>query len=313
MIRNNERVAILLATHNGEKYLPELLESLIAQTYKDFQLFVSDDASIDDSVKILNSYSSEFKNEIKVINNTEKFGNACKNFLFLLENVESEIFLFCDQDDVWLESHVQDLLVEYDSSSCHDKPVLVHSDLCVVDKDLNIISKSFFEYSKIPEYQNKQLYFLQNNITGCVSLVNEVLKEYIFHNSMVLHNNENLIPMHDVFMGSVAAYFGEIRFLKKPLILYRQHENNVLGAKNVKGLKYILKRITSAKKDTYKDEYIVFWIDYFKGELENSDLKLLCGYLERKNKNLFVRDFFLIKEHFLKTGMLRKLNQLLFK
>lgn len=311
MIKNEERVAILLATHNGEKYLSELLDSLKKQTFKDFQIFVSDDSSTDCTIDIITKYSEEFKNSIFIVNQTKKFGNACKNFMFLLENVDSEIFLFCDQDDVWLENHVQALVTEYDKISDQCKPVLIHSDLCVVDKDLNIISESFFMYSKLPEYQNKQMYFLQNNVTGCVSLINMSLKHYVFRNAEQLHEHETLIPMHDVFFGSVAAYFGQIKFLPTPLILYRQHGGNVLGAKNTKGIMYLLKKLFSNKQSTYSDEYLKFWIEYFEDILDIGDYKLLCQYLNKKNKNIFVRDCFIMKNHFLKTGMIRKLSQLM--
>lgn len=313
-MNDNEKisVAVLLATYNGEKYLHELLESLDNQTYKKFELFVSDDKSIDNTISIINNYTKLASYSIKIVNNADQRGSACKNFLYLLGEVESDLYLFCDQDDVWSNNHIEELVNAYNKLENKDKPILIHSDLTVVDSELNVISDSFFKYSNLPIKQDKQLYFLQNNITGCVCLINNKLKEFIFLNKIELQKNINLIPMHDVFMGSIAAYFGKIVFVSTSLIKYRQHEGNVVGAKDVSGIKYIIKKLFQNRENIYTNEYIQFWINYFKNYLSLMDQKQLNDYIKIQNGNRIKRNIFLMKNNFLKTGLIRKLGQLIF-
>lgn len=96
-----EKIDILLATYNGEKYVAEQIESILNQTYKNFNLIISDDNSSDNTSKILEEYAK--KDNRIILNLQEKNLGVVKNIEFLLKQVQNEYYMLSDQDDVWLE------------------------------------------------------------------------------------------------------------------------------------------------------------------------------------------------------------------
>lgn len=304
-------VAILLATYNGERYLSEQLDSILSQSYSNFTIFISDDCSSDKTKIIISEYMKRYPSKIVDIGNTVHFGSAKKNFINLLFTVESDLFLFCDQDDIWSSNHVEKLISCY-NTICkeNDIPILIHSDLTVVDSQLQIISKSFFRYSRLPKYQNKRLYFIQNNVTGCTCLINKQLKDFVFQDEKKLFSSYDCIPMHDLFFAIIASYFGRIIFLDESLIQYRQHENNSVGAKSVTSLSYIRGCLQNRRRED-KKSFISFFCDYFNAQLSSEEIAVLHELKTIENKSKFQRCLFLIKNDFIKTGISRKLYQLL--
>ena len=137
---NNSRpIAILLAVYNGEKYLREQIDSVIAQTNKDWTLYIRDDASTDSTLAIIHEYSERYDNVISVEDGDGNLG--CRgNFFRLLEVVESKYYMFCDGDDVWFDFKVQ---LTYDAMLKADieemRPVIVHTTWTLTDADLNVL------------------------------------------------------------------------------------------------------------------------------------------------------------------------------
>ena len=263
------KVSILLATYNGEKYLREQIDSLLNQTYQDFIIYISDDNSSDSTLEIIKYYKDKFPNKFQILNHELSFGSAKGNFLFLLKNVDSDVFLFCDQDDVWTQDHVEILITEYKELSSEDKklPILIHSDLTVVDSDLNIIASSFMHFAKIPNNPQNRFYYLSNNVTGCVSLVNNALKQIVFSNQESLNQNLENITMHDHFFALIAVLFGKKIYINKTTNLYRQHGKNEVGAGSGYSFLENMKKLFSVEKyrialDKQKN-MIKFFVEYF--------------------------------------------------
>ena len=100
-----EKVDILLATYNGEKYLSEQIDSILSQSFKEFRLLISDDCSTDNTRKILEKYASK-DNRIKIYFQKQNLG-VIKNFEFLLKKVENKYYMFSDQDDIWKEKKIE--------------------------------------------------------------------------------------------------------------------------------------------------------------------------------------------------------------
>ncbi len=143
------RVAILLATYNGEKYLDELIRSLLSQTYRDFVVIARDDHSADQTPEILARWSAAYPNKIRVV--SDDCGNlrSLQNFSRLMEVCDADYFAFCDQDDVWLPNKVERMINEVqrlEHQFGNAIPILVHSDLTIVDENLNEIYPSLFRY-----------------------------------------------------------------------------------------------------------------------------------------------------------------------
>ncbi len=137
-----EKIDVLMATYNGEKYLKEQIESILNQTYKNIQLIISDDCSTDGTREILKQY--EQNDKIKIFYQEKNLGYI-KNFEFLLKNVENELYMLSDQDDVWKEEKIEKSVEKLKTENLD----LVFGDLEVVDENLNTIYESFNEYMKL--------------------------------------------------------------------------------------------------------------------------------------------------------------------
>ncbi|PXV62187.1 glycosyl transferase family 2 [Dysgonomonas alginatilytica] len=231
-------IVILLATYNGGKYLREQLDSLIAQTYKDWILYIRDDSSTDETTSIINEYASKYEN-ITLLKDKVLHRGACGSFMWLLEQVEGKYYMFCDQDDIWLPNKIELLynamLLEEDRYP--EVPILINTDLVIVNEKLEVLSPSFWEYGRMnPQRINEKYISVTNSITGCATMFNNKAKEVCFP------VNENVI-MHDYWLGlCVWSTGGRIVSLPIATIFYRQHLSNTLGArKHEEGLKKIFK------------------------------------------------------------------------
>jgi glycosyltransferase involved in cell wall biosynthesis len=218
-------VAILLSTYNGEKYLPELLSSLISQHYSNYEIHVRDDGSTDSTKEILKSFQA-LHQRIHVVHG-ENIG-CVSSFLTLLRSVEASILMFCDQDDVWLPSKVSTavhFLVEIGISH----PILFHSDLVVADQFLNTIAPSFMQHQGItfPAAHSLEVLVVQNCVVGCTAAITSSLAGIVRTTPV----DESDIAMHDWWLALIAKTQGQLVFSSKAEILYRQHATNISGAK----------------------------------------------------------------------------------
>lgn len=239
-------IAILLSTYNGSKYLREQLNSIIDQTITDWVLYIRDDGSTDETMSIIKEYVSLYTN-VSYIGDSDNLGSA-RSFMKLLESVDADYYMFCDQDDVWLPTKIEISLMEMEKQEVlhpHNIPILISTNLVIVDKNLNIISNSFWEYSKFDVNLILQQYLcITNFITGCTTFFNKRAKEVSIQSSY-----ENII-MHDYWIGlCVYANGGVIMPIDTPTIYYRQHENNVLGAGKESERPSLIKKIISIKKN----------------------------------------------------------------
>lgn len=224
------RVAVLLATYNGERYLGEQLNSLLAQTFTNFTIHVSDDASQDDTAALLDAYALRFPDKFVIHNNLKRLG-AKDNFFFLLSRVEADRYFFSDQDDVWYPEKMERLLKKM---GVKEMPYLVHCDLEVVDESLKPLYPSFWARMGIkPEEPHPLAKLLRYDaVTGCALLFNCALRERVLATGFP--------TMHDQWLGLTAAIFGGIGLVREPLVRYRQHAQNVIGAKPPTFFKWLI-------------------------------------------------------------------------
>lgn len=236
-------VAIIMATYNGAEYVASQIESIIGQTYKDWDLYIRDDGSCDETAKILLSYVKKYHN-IHFIDDVYEKKGAKWNFMHLLEMVDEEYYMFCDQDDVWLPDKIEkslNRLKEIEHKGC---PALVCCDLKVVDQSLNVIFDSYWDYMKLrPSLLVNKKYAISCNLfTGCTMLFNKEAKNVSFPVS-------ELMILHDYWVGlNVIAHKGNVSSINETLILYRQHSTNVCGAIPIgKNLSYYWGKIIGIK------------------------------------------------------------------
>ena len=223
-------VDIVLATFNGAKFLPELLESIEGQTHRGWRLIVRDDGSSDDSLSIIEAFARRHSDRAWVLRGRGDRSGACANFAAVLEASDAPYFMFCDQDDLWLPEKIAGLLrlmrqVEKEKGA--ETPVLVHSDLIVVDDKLRVLHPSFWHYSRLRNPSapiRPARVILQNFVTGCATIGNAALRQA----ALPIPSEAR---MHDWWVALVASILGEIAEHEAPTTLYRQHASNEIGAK----------------------------------------------------------------------------------
>ncbi len=315
MIVTKDTVAICMATYNGECYLRDQIESILQQTYKDWVLFIRDDGSNDNSIEIIKEYASRKPEKIILIDDREDGGSPKKNFSIILNWVNSNYnfryFMFSDQDDYWLETKVESSInIIKSEEKGYNGPILLHTDLKVVDSRLNIIEESFFKYRALdPKTKDINHLLVQNNITGCTMCWNSELNKLI-------NLSDDSIVMHDWWIGLIASCFGKIICFEKPTILYRQHGQNVVGATQVNSIRFVISRVlgNAHVKETLKlsiDQSDAFLKEF--GKKLSPDIKSdITRFSSIKNKNKINRVNTIIKHRYLKQGIIQIIGQVLF-
>lgn len=221
-------VEVALATYNGERYLPALLDSLFAQTHRNFTIVASDDGSSDGTLGILEACSARHPGCIRIVRTGPPRLGVSGNFSSILPHLTAAHVLLCDQDDVWLPRKIElslARLLAIEAAAPPGTPVLVHTDLAVVGEALEPVASSAMAYQEIdPSRAKFPLLLVSNVATGCTVGVNRALYRFAAP-----------IPpeamMHDHWFALVAAGFGRIGYVGEPTILYRQHSGNTIGAR----------------------------------------------------------------------------------
>ncbi|UTV79982.1 glycosyltransferase family 2 protein [Acidithiobacillus sp. YTS05] len=296
-------VEIVLATYNGAKYLNKLLQSLAGQTYTDWKLLIRDDGSSDETPDIIASFQNKFPKNVQLVESKKKHLGVIGNFSELMSASTADWVLFCDQDDVWLPIKVVEMLSVVQRRKLFPSGLhLIHSDLVVVDNNLNLLGESFFKYQKIDPKQTKVSNLLiQNNVTGCTMMVSRGLIE----KSLPIPQGA---CMHDWWIALVAASFGNIHLIEKPLLLYRQHGNNDTGAKKY-NMFYVLKKIAFPQDALVRVRQTIVqsraFLDHYDEELPESTRRDVQEFSMILNKPRLQRLIFLARMGLRKSGFFR--------
>ena len=283
----NPKLCILLASYNGEKYISEQLDSIINQTYKNWELIIRDDGSKDETVTILNKY--EKKDErIKILRDDKGNLGFLKNFEELLFNAKEEFVLFSDQDDFWLKNKLEKFVEKIRDldEKVLSKPLLVHCNSLVCDKKLEIIKEKFID-SKIAKKNNSNIYFFEYIVQGSTSMVN---KKMIRESLPFLKS----VTLHDRYFHLLSQFLGTRVFIDESLVKYRQHERNEIGAN-----RSIIKNIMSKKYFYVEDRKLIEEIKekYIKC-LRKRDLNDIEKYLEVTDRNKKRLERFWLSKYF---------------
>ena len=223
------KTVILLAAYNGESFLPAQLASLSAQSFSDFSVLYQDDGSMDRTPEILAGWAEKDPRFLPGSEQGKHLG-AKENFFSLLRQTDADRILLCDQDDLWEPDKLESLLAAADVNDADSSlPLLVHSDASVIDAEGQLLAPSFFRLQGWdPEAVHLNQLLVQNNATGCMMLLNRPLADLV-----IRYGDPEKMFMHDWFIALTAAAFGRIVFLPHPLVRYRQHGRNAIGASRV--------------------------------------------------------------------------------
>jgi len=224
---NNKSIAILMATYNGERFLRAQIDSILNQTCQDWNLYIHDDGSKDSTLSILKEYEASYPSKIRLLDYPPQ-GGALNNFMSLLENVESNYYMFSDQDDVWHPRKIEKswkAMLEQEAKH-PQKPIIVHTDVRVVDGNLREIHPSYRQYGHIyPERITKFEQCVVNITLGCAMLFNAQAR------TVSLDRPWKYALMHDGWVTTrTFAENGVVYAINEALMDYRNHDDNTIGA-----------------------------------------------------------------------------------
>jgi glycosyltransferase involved in cell wall biosynthesis len=230
-------ISIALCTYNGERYLKEQIDSILAQTYPSLEIVVVDDCSQDNTIVILEEYAQ--KVNLRYIVNESNQGFV-KSFEKAISLCTGEYLLLSDQDDVWETHKIQTLL---DAMENH---ILVYSNAKLVDEYLAPLGQNLLDSQKINCFSgsNNKAFVFKNCISGNTLMFRHELKDFCLPFPQG-------IAFHDVWLAFVAATYSSIGYVDQTLISYRQHTCNVTDIYNKRKIRKTFSQKITAKKKSY--------------------------------------------------------------
>lgn len=250
-LQNTRNIAILMATYNGEKYLKEQINSIVNQTNQDWTLYIQDDGSSDKTIDIINSYKDS---RIVLVDVGLTRQGAGMNFMSLLNIVESNYYMFCDQDDVWFNNKIEieyERMIEEEKKHSPQTPIIVHTSRTYTDVNLKVKVENEFNPKQLPDeiilkkiekLKNPNILRIYTIVGGCTMMLNSTVKKIVFPYINV--------RVHDsVCAMAVANNGGIISTIITPTMYYRLHSTNTCGVSDNRLLPKILHLFNSYRKN----------------------------------------------------------------
>ena len=197
-----------MATYNGAEYIQEQLQSILSQIGPEDEIVISDDGSTDATLDVIKSIGSPC---IRIVQGP-RMKSPSKNFEHALAQAKGDIIFLCDQDDVWQPNKVAVMLQALKTAAC------VVSDCRVVDAQLNVMDPSFYQVVRKHEGRWYNLLVRNCYLGCCMAMRREVLDKALPF--------PKTVPMHDIWLGNVAAFYYSLRFIPDNLMVYRRHGKN---------------------------------------------------------------------------------------
>ena len=297
------KIAILMATYNGARYLEQQIESILTQSERDWNLIIRDDHSTDGTREIIERYCSQDDRIIWLNDGNGKQG-AKLNFGKLMEFAVDtySYFMFCDQDDIWASEKISysiKALQELEAQHGANVPLLVYTNFSFVGEDLSKLKRVA---DVAPFYSADEIFntlFVTNVIYGCTVAINRSLVKLSIP---IPADCEN----HDYWIAFVASALGHIRYLDQTTVLYRQHGRNVTSVYKSGTFRGRINKLLAGRDDRrrdwmYKVAHTKTLNDRFGAALPKEKKLLLDGFLER----LSGRNISLIR-YMIRNKMLRR-------
>lgn len=306
------KLEILLSTYNGERYISDQIDSLLAQTYTDWRLIIRDDGSNDRTPDIIDAYVKSHPDKIQILEDDFGCIGASQSFSQLLQQSTAPYIALCDQDDSWIPEkltiQMREMLKE-ENKTGKDFPILVNTDLMVATDTLDIESKSFWRYQNINPVKMSSLrnLLVQNHITGCTCVMNRAL----VNNALPISKDA---IVHDWWIALVAAANGKIISIRTPTVLYRQHDQNTIGAK-MWCITYIVREFlkgSSRYTDSYNRTRSQAKALSNSGLIDGHSLLIIKTYVDMFEKTWLERRKIMLTEGLYKYGFVRNLAMLIY-
>jgi glycosyltransferase involved in cell wall biosynthesis len=215
------QVAILLCTHNGERFLPEQLDSFVAQTFGSWRLVVSDDGSRDGTWELLQRFRNDVGADVVEVRRGPCLGFS-RNFLSLAcdPSIDAQWFAFADQDDVWLPAKI-DRAVEWLKTVDPSMPAMYCGRTISIDESGAELGRSPL-FTRPPDFRNA---LVQSLAGGNTQVINRAARDLLAAAGQVDHVS------HDWwFYQLISGSGGLIHYDSEPFVKYRQHGANIVGS-----------------------------------------------------------------------------------
>ncbi len=224
-------ISVAMATYNGERFIEEQITSILKNLNENDELIISDDASTDQTLAIIKTFSDK---RIKIIKGPQK--GVKQNFANALAHCQGKYIFLSDQDDIWEENKVLKVLKVLEEKECTG---IVHDCVVVNEDATKNLMDSFFLHRKSKSGIIRNIY--KNRYLGCCIAFSREMIKYI------LPIPEN-IEMHDQWIGLLCEKYGSVYFMKEKLIKYRRHGGNVSAMRHYPLLKMIQNRVSLIKE-----------------------------------------------------------------
>ncbi len=307
-------VLVLLSTYNGSLYIKEFLDSLAAQTYGNWQLWVRDDGSSDHTVEIIKEFFGE-SSRLVLLPSKSNIG-AKKSFNMMVKkallNRQWDAVMFADQDDVWKPDKIECTFSKMRELQEKNPtlPILVHTDMHVTNADLEVMDRSLWHYEhNRPEKTTLNYLLYQNTATGCSMMLNRSLLE------MATPVSSRAI-MHDWWYTMVASVFGVIGIVHEATLYYRQHHANAIGAKAHDRYNILPKIVSllSMKNEPYllhlapHREQAKALLDHYGDLFDDDTVALLGFFIDMPQLSWFQKRLGIIKYRCLRQSMTQNIS-----
>lgn len=266
----DKKVAVILSTYNGEKYIKDQIDSILKQTYKNIEIYVRDDGSKDRTAEILNEYEKQGKIRLYV---QENVGFIKSFFQCLSFCNDADYYAFCDQDDIWFEEKIE-RAVKLLNEKKLDIPLLYFSDYDYYDEEMNFVSH-FKSHKKGPSFRNA--------IVDCINMgISTVINKKA--RDIIVESEIQKSCGHDWTAYMICSGLGEVIYDKIPTVKYRRTGNNVSAG----GKSFIAFQIWRIKKFFVNDYFsnvkneIIEFENLFRDKLSEKDRKLLSLFTNEK-------------------------------
>lgn len=218
-----DKIDIILATYNTKiEYLKKQIDSILAQTYQNIELIISDDNSSKKEVRETLKEYEEKDARVKLYIQEKNIGYI-KNFEFLLEKAEAEYIMFCDHDDIWYENKVEESIKKLKSENVD----LVYCNSTQINEKDEVIKKDYFKYKNVPLIKGKNKLAISRCIgIGCSQIITKQVRD-----KMLPFTEE--VMAHDWLAAFIANENKGISYIEQPLFGYRLHNTNVFGGRNL--------------------------------------------------------------------------------
>lgn len=285
-------VDILMATFNGERHLRNQLLSLQQQSHGDWTLWIHDDGSTDGTVALVESFA---RSDPRIRPLTADGGpglGAARSFFGLVAHAASDYAIFCDQDDIWFEKKLE-ILLDYATRNFDPRlPCCVYCDGYGYSDREGVISVP--SISRLHARRLEEFLFFNAGYQGCSLLFNRAMCDFIGD------YRAGHVHMHDDIVSLVGHVFGQVHFVPKRLMLYRQHEANVTG--NIAdGLLTRLRRLSA------RDAFVLSRVHYeekkafyeaYRDRLDERSRSVFEAYLAFPTKGLAGRLWLVVRRDF---------------